>query len=145
MNSTFVVCVKNKDLVISYYAKRYPLGQLSVISYYAKRYPLGKLSVISYYAKRYPLGQLSSFALNFLLFTVDCWLFTDKTFISDSRHRPVPKSNAETNYIERLNNILRQCISWLVKKTLSFFKEIDNHIRVFWYFIHRYNTVICDS
>ena len=68
-----------------------------------------------------------------------------KTVIPDSRHRPVSKSTGETNHIERLSNTLRQRISRLVRKTLSFSKEIDNHIGAIWYFIHHYNAVISDS
>ena len=68
-----------------------------------------------------------------------------KTVIPDSRHRPVPKSSGETNHIERLNNTLRQRISRLVRKTLSFSKELDNHIGAIWYFIHHYNAVISNS
>ncbi len=68
-----------------------------------------------------------------------------KTVIYSSRHRAVPKSSGETNHIERLNNTLRQRISRLVRKTLSFSKELDNHIRAIWYFIHHYNAVISNS
>lgn len=68
-----------------------------------------------------------------------------KTVIPDSRHRPVPKSSGETNHIERLNNTLRQRISRLVRKTLSFSKKFENHIGVIWYFIHHYNAVISNS
>ena len=64
---------------------------------------------------------------------------------SYNRHRPVPKSSGETNHIERLNNTLRQRIYRLVRKTLSFYKELDNHIGAIWYFIHHYNAVISDS
>lgn len=44
-----------------------------------------------------------------------------------------------TSYIERLNNTLRQRISRLVRKTLSFSKKIENHIGAIWMFIHDYN------
>ena len=68
-----------------------------------------------------------------------------KTVIPDSRHQPVDKSSGETNHIERLNNTLRQRISRLVRKSLSFSKELDNHIGAIWYFIHHYNDVISNS
>ena len=50
---------------------------------------------------------------------------TYKTVIPSSRHRPVSKSSGETNHIERLNNTLRQRISRLVRKSLSFSKAAD--------------------
>jgi IS1 family transposase len=45
-----------------------------------------------------------------------------------------------TNYIERFNNTMRQRISRLVRKTLSFSKKLCNHIGAIWYFIHEYNA-----
>ena len=45
-------------------------------------------------------------------------------------------------YIERLNNTLRQRISRLVRKSLSFSKKIENHIGAIWYFIGDYNRPI---
>ncbi|MEH1876828.1 IS1 family transposase [Nostoc sp.] len=39
-----------------------------------------------------------------------------------------------------LNNTMRQRISRLVRKTLSFSKKLDNHIGAIWYFIHHYNS-----
>ena len=44
------------------------------------------------------------------------------------------------SYIERFNNTLRQRVSRLVRKTLSFSKSLDNHIGAIWYFIHYYNA-----
>jgi IS1 family transposase len=55
------------------------------------------------------------------------------------RHRAVGKETGLTNYIERFNNTLRQRVSRLVRKTLSFSKKLDNHIRAIWNFIHHYN------
>ena len=40
------------------------------------------------------------------------------------RHQPVGKEWGKTSYIERLNNTLRQRISRLVRKTLSFSKKL---------------------
>jgi IS1 family transposase len=48
-------------------------------------------------------------------------------FYQLKRHRPVGKDSGHTSYIERFNNTLRQRVSWLVRKTLSFSKSIDNH------------------
>ena len=40
------------------------------------------------------------------------------------KHRPVGKESGKTSHIERLNNTLRQRISRLVSKTLSFSKKL---------------------
>ena len=56
------------------------------------------------------------------------------------RHQPVGKETGKTSYIERFNNTLRQRVSRLVRKTLSFSKSLDNHIGAIWYFIHHYNA-----
>ncbi|MDF5738566.1 IS1 family transposase, partial [Nostoc sp. S13] len=55
-------------------------------------------------------------------------------------HRAVGKESGKTNHIERFNNTMRQRISRLVRKTLSFSKKLDNHIGAIWYFIHHYNS-----
>ncbi|MDT9341543.1 IS1 family transposase, partial [Trichodesmium erythraeum 21-75] len=47
-----------------------------------------------------------------------------------------------TTYIERLNNTLRQRISRLVRKTLSFSKKLRSHLGDIWYFINHYNEAI---
>ncbi len=56
------------------------------------------------------------------------------------RHKLVSKNTGKTNYIERFNNTMRQRISRLVRKTLSFSKKLSNHIGAIWYFIHEYNA-----
>lgn len=56
------------------------------------------------------------------------------------RHQPVAKGTGLTNHIERFNNTLRQRISRLVRKSLSFSKKIDNHHAAIWYFVHHYNA-----
>ena len=58
------------------------------------------------------------------------------------RHQPVGKESGLTSYIERLNNTLRQRISRLVRKTLSFSKKLENHKGAIWNFIHDYNHQI---
>lgn len=55
------------------------------------------------------------------------------------RHRTVGKDTGKTSYVERFNNTLRQRVSRLVRKTLSFSKSLENHIGAIWYFIHAYN------
>ena len=56
------------------------------------------------------------------------------------RHKAVGKESGKTNYIERFNCTMRQRISRLVRKTLSFSKKLENHIAAIWFFIHHYNT-----
>lgn len=58
------------------------------------------------------------------------------------RHRAVGKETGQTNHIERFNCTLRQRVSRLVRKTLSFSKKLSNHIGAIWYFIHHYNVTI---
>ena len=53
-----------------------------------------------------------------------------------TRHQAVGKETGKTSYIERFNNTLRQRVSRLVRKTLSFSKSLENHIGVIWYFVH---------
>jgi insertion element IS1 protein InsB len=56
------------------------------------------------------------------------------------RHRAVGKGSGKTNNIESMNSTMRQRISRLVRKTLSFSKKIGNHIGAIWNFIHYYNA-----
>ncbi len=56
-----------------------------------------------------------------------------------TRHKAVGKESGHTYKIERFNCTLRQRVSRLVRKTLSFSKKIENHIGAIWYFIHHYN------
>lgn len=62
------------------------------------------------------------------------------TIFPRQRHQAVGKETGKTSYIERFNNTLRQRISRLVRKTLSFSKSLENHIGAIWYFVHYYNT-----
>ena len=74
----------------------------------------------------------------------DFWSAYEEIFPS-KRHRPVPKQSGKTSYIERFNNTIRQRISRLVRKTLSFSKKISNHIGAIWNFIHYYNESLRNS
>ncbi len=65
-----------------------------------------------------------------------------ESVIPAQRHRAVSKDSGLTSYIERFNNTLRQRVSRLVRKTLSFSKKLDNHIGAIWNFIHEYNRLI---
>lgn len=74
----------------------------------------------------------------------DCWEAYE-TVIPSKRHFSVEKDSGLTSYIERLNNTLRQRVSRLVRKTLSFSKKLENHIGAIWLFIHEYNCKIQDA
>jgi IS1 family transposase len=60
-------------------------------------------------------------------------------------HQAVGKETGKTNHIERVNCTLRQRVSLLVRKTLSFSKKLENHIGAIWYFIYHYNANICNE
>ncbi len=57
-----------------------------------------------------------------------------------TRHKAVGKETGKTSYIERFNCTMRQRVSRLVRKTLSFSKKLENHIGAIWMFVHHYNT-----
>ncbi|MDC0834465.1 IS1 family transposase, partial [Geitlerinema sp. CS-897] len=71
----------------------------------------------------------------------DLWEAYEKVFPS-KRLKQVGKETGETSHIERFNNTLRQRISRLVRKTLSFSKKSENHIGAILTFIHHYNECI---
>ena len=84
---------------------------------------------------------------NLYLLFIGAVFYTDfweayNTVIPKKRHKPVGKETGKTNHIERLNNTLRQRISRLVRKTLSFSKKLENHIGAIWYFVHYYNKCL---
>jgi IS1 family transposase/predicted RNA-binding Zn-ribbon protein involved in translation (DUF1610 family) len=56
--------------------------------------------------------------------------------IPSKRHCPVGKDSGLTSYIERFNNTVRQRVSRLVRKTLSFSKKLENHVGAIGNFIH---------
>ncbi len=60
--------------------------------------------------------------------------------LPSKRHQAVGKETGKTSYVERFNNTLRQRVSRLVRKTLSFSKSLENHIGAIWYFVHYYNA-----
>ena len=59
--------------------------------------------------------------------------------IPAERHRAITKKARKTNHIERFNNTLRQRVSRLVRETLSFSKNLANHIGAIKFFICHYN------
>ena len=62
--------------------------------------------------------------------------------LPSKRRFAVAKDSGMTSHIERLNNTLRQRISRLVRRSLSFSKKLENHIGAIWNFIHHYNQKI---
>jgi insertion element IS1 protein InsB len=69
----------------------------------------------------------------------DFWAAYAEIFPS-KRHCAVSKNSGKTNHIERFNCTLRQRVSRLVRKSMAFSKNINNHIGAIWYFIHHYNA-----
>jgi len=65
--------------------------------------------------------------------------------LPSKRHFAVDKDSGLTSHIERLNNTLRQRISRLVRRSLSFSKKLENHIGAIWNFIHHYNQKLRDK
>jgi insertion element IS1 protein InsB len=56
-----------------------------------------------------------------------------------ARHRAITKFARNTNHIERFNDTLRQRVSRLVRSTLAFSTNVENHIGAIRYFICDYN------
>lgn len=54
------------------------------------------------------------------------------------RHRSIDKDSGLTSHIERFNGTFRQRVSRLVRKCLSFSKQLDNHMAAIWNFVHHY-------
>ena len=71
----------------------------------------------------------------------DFWSAYEEIF-PVKRHKAVGKKSGKTNHIERFNLTMRQRISRLVRKTLSFSKKLENHIGAIWNFVHHYNLEI---
>ena len=69
----------------------------------------------------------------------DHWSAYDSVLPS-KRYRSVDKDSGCTSYIERFNCTLRQRVSRLVRKSLSFSKKLENHIAAIWRFVHHYNA-----
>jgi insertion element IS1 protein InsB len=59
--------------------------------------------------------------------------------IPPAQHRVISKFARTTNHVERFNFALRQRVSRLVRSTLSFSKNLINHIGAIKYFICHYN------
>ena len=61
---------------------------------------------------------------------------------SIGEYSPIRERTRKTNHIERFNNTVRQRVSRLVRKTLSFSKKLANHIGALWLFLRHYNSEI---
>ena len=72
------------------------------------------------------------------MFYTDGWCAYEGV-IPQKQHRVVKKQKRITNHIERFNCTLRQRVSRLVRKSLSFSKKLANHIGAIKYFICHYN------
>ena len=66
-----------------------------------------------------------------------------KGVIPSAQHRAIIKLARKTNHVERFNCTLRQRVSRLVRATLSFSKNLANHIGSIKYFICDYNLTRC--
>jgi insertion element IS1 protein InsB len=48
--------------------------------------------------------------------------------IPPAQHKAITKQARQTNYVERFNNTLRQRVARLVRDTLSFSKQLADHV-----------------
>jgi len=62
-----------------------------------------------------------------------------KDVIPEEQHKAESVKSGKTNHIEHFNCTLRQRVSRLVRKALSFSKKLKNHIGAIKYFICHYN------
>jgi len=74
------------------------------------------------------------------LFHTDDWE-AYKGVIPEERHL-YSKKKKWTNHVERLNCTLRQRVSRLVRETLSFSKDLNNHIGAIQYFLCHHNLTL---
>jgi IS1 family transposase len=65
-----------------------------------------------------------------------------KGVIPAERHLVCGKESGQTSGVERFNCTLRQRVSRLVRKSLSFSKKLENHIGAIKYFICHYNREV---
>jgi hypothetical protein len=87
-------------------------------------------------------GNLYLLSIDNVLFVILIFGNLDEEVLPFKRHRPLGTESGKTSHIERLNNTLRQQISPLVPKTLSFSKKL---LAPYWgnfYIVHYYNSCI---
>lgn len=68
----------------------------------------------------------------------DFWEAYDN--LPKSLHKQCGKEKGETSQVEAVNNVLRQRVGRLVRKTCSFSKSIENHKKVIGLFIQERNV-----
>ncbi|MER3465641.1 MAG: IS1 family transposase [Chitinophagaceae bacterium] len=74
-------------------------------------------------------------------FDTDAWE-AYRGVLPKARHEVCAKGSGRTNLIERFNCTLRQRVSRLVRRSLSFSKKSENHLGAIQYFICHYNEWI---
>jgi IS1 family transposase len=74
----------------------------------------------------------------------DCWEAYAAAFPART-HRSCGKADGETCHVERWFCTLRQRVSRLVRKTLSFSKCAENHLDAIHFFVTSYNLAIKQS
>ncbi len=67
----------------------------------------------------------------------DFWEAYDN--LPKSLHQKCGKETGETTQVESVNNVIRQRLGRYVRKTCSFSKSIENHIKVTGLFFQEYN------
>ncbi|HRK73528.1 MAG TPA: IS1 family transposase, partial [Rhodothermales bacterium] len=82
--------------------------------------------------------QISAVLKGKVGFFSDYWQACIRAFESEN-HFGVGKNSGLTSYIERFNATLRQRVSRLVRKSLSFSRLLHNHIGAIKYFFCHYN------
>lgn len=96
------------------------------------------------------IGDRSQESARYLWQSISPALRTKSLFFTDdwdAYGAVIPKrqhttGKADTPIIERLNNTLRQRCSRLVRKTLSFSKNVENHYQAILFFLRHYNFEI---
>lgn len=71
--------------------------------------------------------------------STDFWASYEE-IVPASRHRAVGKESGGTRKIEPFNHTMRQRIARVVRKTLSFSKQLGNHIGAIGLFVHHDNA-----
>ena len=101
--------------------------------------------VVGYY-----IGDRSEESARCLWWSIDAALRAKALFFTDDWDAygvVIPagqhsKGKMDTQRIERFNNTLRQRCSRLVRKTLSFSKDVENHYQAILFFLRQHNLAI---
>ena len=79
------------------------------------------------------------------LFYSDFFWESYQKVLAEGQHRPVGKSEGQTNYVQRWNGTLRQRLGRFVRKTLSFSKSDSMHEICLVLFLHDYNWLCLNN